>query len=368
MRRSGLLVAAFALLLLGALTPPGPAQAQEEPQLRFTTRALQVGVGGRVQTLFSTTTGDGAAPMQWEMRRVRVDFAVRANTLLSARIQPEFAGTQVELRDAFLQFDVDPGLQVRVGQAFRPFSLLAQTSSLRVLPIERGARIRGLPAAAQEHYNLVAGLGYADRDVGLQLRGSPRGAPLNLGYGVGLFNGPLFGLAGGNLTYQLAGRLTVAPLPDVTLGFGASRRDFGRADPNGGTIEIRRGHAWQADLEVGSFDRGPHLMAEAALGDQNPLATTPRRFRAAQVWTAYRTRPRGELLTQLEPTLRASFGDVDVSPVELNAGAGGGILVTPGFNVYIGPLNRVMVNYEIWNPRGPAAPVGSLKAMFQMAF
>jgi hypothetical protein len=362
----GIRVAAGIFVLLLA---PWSVTGQEAP-LRFTTRAAEVMVGGRVQTQFSTTSIDPAVPALWEMRRVRLEMGVRLNPLVSARFNPEFAGAQIALRDAFVQFDLDPAAQIVVGQAFRPFGLIAQTSSVRILPVERGARFRGLTPVPLEHYNLVAGLGYADRDIGLQLRGAPRGAPLGLTYAAGVFNGPLIATAGGRGTYQLSARATVAPVPDVRIGAGWSRRDFGQAPAEGDPrVPLRAGTAWEVDLEYGNFVRGPHLMAEAAWGTQNPFLETQHRFRAAQLWAAYRTRGAGQgNLIQVEPLLRWSVGDPDATDADRAAGRGGGMLITPGVNLYFGPLNRIMVNYDLWRPRGGVAEARSFKAMFQIAF
>jgi hypothetical protein len=344
--------------------------AQEPAPIRFVTRAAEVSIGGRIQTQFSTTSIDAAMPALWEIRRARLELGVRLNPLVSARLNPEFAGTQIALRDAFVQFDIHPGAQILAGQAFRPFGLIAQTSSVRILPIERGARIRGLTPAPLDHYNLVAGLGYADRDIGLQVRGAPPRAPLGLAYAAGVFNGPLIAASGGRATYQLAARATVAPLPDVRVGLGWSRRDFGDAptedDP---VVPLRGGQAWEVDLEYGSFARGPHLMAEATFGTQNPFFEEQRHFRAAQLWAAYRTAGAGAgNLIQLEPVLRLSIGDPDATEVDRAARRAGGTLLTPGLNLYLGPLNRIMINYDRWDPRGTAASSHSFKAMFQIAF
>jgi hypothetical protein len=361
-------IGALPILLLLLVAPL--LGAQEPPPIRFVTRAAEVTVGGRVQTQFSTTSIDAAVPALWEIRRARLELGVRLNPLVSARLNPEFSGTQIALRDAFVQFDVHPGAQILSGQAFRPFGLIAQTSSTRILPIERGARIRGLTPTPLDHYNLVAGLGYADRDIGLQLRGTPPGAPLGLSYAAGIFNGPLIATSGGRATYQLAARATVAPLPDVRFGLGWSRRDFGDAptedDP---VVPLRGGQAWEVDLEYGTFARGPHLMAEATFGTQNPFFEEQRHFRAAQIWAAYRTAGFGTgKLIQLEPILRLSVGDPDATEVDRAAGRAGGTLLTPGLNLYLGPLNRIMLNYDRWEPSGAAATSHSLRAMFQMAF
>jgi hypothetical protein len=359
---------------LGLATPlllallPGPAAAQETPQIRVVTRAAEISIGGRVQTQFSTSSVDDAVPVLWEMRRVRPELGVRLNPLISARLNPEFAGSQIALRDAFVQFDFSPGFQLLAGQAFRPFSLLAQTSSVRILPIERGARIRGLSPTPLEHYNLLATLGYAERDVGFQVRGAPTGAPLGWTYAAGVFNGPAIAQAGNRATYQLSARTTTTLAPDLRLGLAWSRRDFVGRPTAGADTALRQGAAWQADLEIGTFARGPHLMAEVATGALDPFSETRRRFRAAQLWAAYRTRPAGPHAIQLEPIARVSYGDPDATDADRALGLGGGTLLTPGINLYFGPLNRIMLNYDHWSPAGDRSSEHSLRAQFQIAF
>jgi hypothetical protein len=361
------IVAAATLVVAETVLSADVAVAQSPEPPRVITRAAELSIGGRVQTQWSTSSADGAIPQLWEIRRARIELGVRLNTVISARLNPELSGSDVALRDAFVQFDLGDDMQLIAGQAFRPFSLLTQTSSTRILPIERGARIRGTTAPLLEHHNLLAGLGYADRDVGVQLRGTPRTAPLGLAYGIGVFNGPAVGTAGSTLTYQLAARASAAPLRDVRIGGGWSRRHFANpADP--ASTEVRSGIAWQVDATLGSFAGGPHLLAEAAWGTRDPWDPERSRFRSLQGWAAYRTGPITAPDVRLEPLIRLSHGDPDLSAAERGARTAGGTLVTPGINLYIGPLNRVMVNYDLWSPDGDAPALRSFRVMFQAAF
>jgi len=358
---------AVLLVAVGFQTGPRAAHAQAAEPPRVVTRAAELSIGGRIQTQFSTSSADGAIPQLWEVRRARIELGVRLNPVVSARLNPEFSGTAVALRDAFVQFDLGDGTQLIAGQAFRPFSLLAQTSSTRILPIERGARIRGAAAPLLEHNNLLAGLGYSDRDVGVQLRGTPRAAPLGLAYGAGVFNGPAVGTAGSRVTYQLAARASIAPLPDVRFGAGWSRRHFANSD-EGMDPEVRGGAAWQVDAALGSFAGGPHIIAEAAWGMRDPWDPSRRDFRSLQGWGAFRSRPIAEPDVRLEPIIRISHGNPDLALAERAVGVSGGTLVTPGINVYVGPMNRVMVNYDLWSPDGDTPSLRSFRVMFQAAF
>src|SRR5690606_20602165 len=149
-----------------------------------------------------------------------------------------------------------------------PFGLIEQTSSKRILPIERGLRIRGVSAA--DEYAFLSGLGYSNRDVGLQVRGAPEGAPLGLAYAVGILRGPLHGEVGSQDSYQFAGRLTVGLAPEVRLGGGWSSRHF--ATGAGLTPELERGHAFELDLDVGSFSTGFPVLAETSRGGLDPFS------------------------------------------------------------------------------------------------
>jgi hypothetical protein len=109
---------------------------------------------------------------------------------------------------------------------------------------------------------------------------------------------------------------------------------------------------------------GFHLLAELSRGDLDPFADA--QFGGAQTWLAYRTGALSAVVTALEPVLRVSYAETD------DAGTGlvipGGTLLTPGINVYFGPLNRIMLNYDVWLGGDDSQDARSFKAMFQLGF
>lgn len=357
------LAVTFAFSLLATI----PLHAQS-PGVVLKSGAAEMTIGGRVQTQWSSTTVDTVPSTAFELRRLRLEALVKINDLVSGKIQPDFApGNRAVMKDAYMRLDFDAAFAVLAGQAFRPFSLVTMTSSTRILPIERGVRIRGVEHA-WDAYNLVSELGYSERDVGLQVMGAPHGAPLGLRYQAGWFNGPARAVAHDRNTYQLAARLGIAPLPHVHLAAAWSGRDFVRTSSDsatlGAVIGTHRGNAWEADVEYGSYDGGPHLVGEATYGDFDPYAGT--RFAGAQGWLAYRTHARPTAKLQaVEPVLRVSYGDANVN--DRGPETGGGTLVTPGVNLYLGGLNRVMFNWDFWNPLHGQAQNG-FKAQFQLGF
>ncbi len=326
--------------------------------------SARVTFGGRVQTVFNTSSADDVPAAQTELRRVRLEANLQFGPLVQGRIQPEFAGSRVMLKDAYVRLNLDPGLQLWAGQAHRPFGLVSPISTARMMPIERGVRIRGV-SGAYDQYNLLATLGYSDRDVGLQLRGEPRGAPLGLTYAAGFFNGPAVADAPDENTWQGVARVTVSPVRNVRVGASWSRRDF--VSPGGDEApEVEAGTAWGADVELGSDRGGLHVVGEVSRGDFDPFSGAE--FLGAQGWIGYRTARVSSTLAALEPLLRVSWGDPDRDDGTLIA-ARGGTLVTPGVNLWLGGLNRVALNWELWSPdRDGAETVHSFKALFQVAF
>lgn len=317
-------------------------------------------LGGRLQTQFNTSSEEGVPEAEVALRRVRLEATLQTKGAVSGRISTEFAGSRVALRDAYVRFTFAPGFAVLAGQAYRPFSAMTMYSSARILPIERGLRIRGLSDEFDQH-NLLLNLGYSDRDVGVQVTGAPRGAPLGLSYAVGWFNGPARAEAPKENTGQMAARIGLAAAPNVRVGVGYSGRDFVATDD---IFLKERGHAWEADVEVGTDRGGVHFVGEVSGGDFDPLRGAE--FLGAQGWLGCRTGRVSPTLAAVEPILRVSRGEIDADdPGALDAS--GGTLVTPGVNLWLGGLNRFSVNYDIWHSeRGESAR--SVKAQFQLVF
>ncbi|MGI9190287.1 MAG: porin [Longimicrobiaceae bacterium] len=341
---------------------PAPAQEPVDRPV-FKVNAMEIAFDGRAQTQFNTSSVDDVQPSEIILRRLYLGAAVKVNELVSGKVQVDFAGSRVSLKDAYLKLSFSPGLQLLAGNAYKPFSLLTQTSDTRILPVERGVRIRGLNAVEEQSF--VSSLDYGERDIGVQLLGAPAGAPLGLEYAAGIFRGPLQGQVGPQDSYQFAARVTGSVLEETRVGVGWSSRDFMLPPTTlGGDPELERGNAFEIDAEYGSFASGLHFLGELAWGDFD--AANPADFVGAQGWFAYRTPDLSTRIAYLEPTLRLSYGDLDGDGG--SAGVEGGTLLTPGFNLGFGGLNRLMLNYDVWLPDGAGDTESSFKAMFQLAF
>lgn len=354
-------------LLAAAVLAPAAASAQEErqgPVLK--TNAVEIEINGRVHTQLNTTSVDGEQPSEILLRRVRLEARVKVNDVVSGKVQPDFAGDRVSLKDAYVRLTFDPAFEVLAGKAHRPFSTIEMTSSNRILPIERGLNIRGVENGFDQ-FSLVNGLRYSDRDIGLQVLGRPGGAPLGLSYQAGVFRGPLHGQVGAQDSYQFAARLGVQPASKLKLGAAWSSRQFAYETVEGEDPELERGHAFEVDAEWGAYAPGLHLLAELSMGDADPA--TGSEFKGAQGWVGWRSGALGSKVTGVEPIFRASYGALDLESEDGGPdGELGGTLLTPGINVYFGPLNRIMLNYDLWSPRGDGESERSFKAQFQVAF
>ena len=140
--------AVLSSLILTALSgmKEGVAQGTTEP-LRVRANAAEITLSGRVQAQLNTTSVDGLPPTEAILRRLRLGIDFRINDFISGRIHPELSSSQLSLGDAYGQLNFSPAAQLQVGRFQRPFGTIEEQSSLRILPIERGTRIRGVTDA-----------------------------------------------------------------------------------------------------------------------------------------------------------------------------------------------------------------------------
>jgi len=165
------------------------------------------------------------------LRRVRPIFEGTVYRDFQFRIQPDFAGSAATIRDAYLNYTYDSGLQLRLGKFKTPVGLEQVQSDSAGVFVERSLVSDLLPS----------------RDLGLQLHGElwpgseadTKSLAWNgvLNYAVGVFNGLGDGRQSSNAEFDdskhLAGRLflhpflksNLDPVKGLGLGIGASFGD-----------------------------------------------------------------------------------------------------------------------------------------------
>ncbi|HUF50047.1 MAG TPA: porin, partial [Longimicrobiales bacterium] len=276
-------------------------------------------------------------------------------------IEPDFAMSRLQLKQAWVALDFDSAFSVRAGQFKKPFSLILLRSSTQLAPIERGVRIRNLNEVLRaqdstrfarlrgelligEEQALLEVMNYSNYDLGAVVEGQQAG----FGWSVGVFNGNGPDARDENDGKTVAGRLTYElPLnTPLTLGASFSRRELNW--PRAGQLpETRAGTAYMIDAELGGFRRGLWLLAEAVRGDN---IVTEETFTGAQAQLSYFHATGGTRRFEgIEPVARVSYGDPD-DTVTGDAGT----LLTPGINLYMYGRNRLMFNWDFYMPQGAA--------------
>jgi phosphate-selective porin OprO/OprP len=145
--------------------------------LRSADGAFVLRLRGGVQydgRFFAEDTAD-AAINTFQLRRARADLQGTMYSLYDFRLYMDFAGSQVELLDAYLDARFTPALRVRAGKFKVPMGLERLQTPWNVLFPERGFPTALVP----------------NRDVGIQLHGTLGGSLLE--YQAGVFNGTLDG-------------------------------------------------------------------------------------------------------------------------------------------------------------------------------
>lgn len=367
------LAAALALAFSAA---PRAQETAEDPDVR---QGDRITLSGLVQSQFNTSSVNGTDDTEITLRRVRLGADARVSDRVSGRVQAELAnaavGGSAELNEAYALVELAPAIGVLIGKGGRPFGYIDATAAANLVPIERGARVRG--ADAVELYGALEALAYAGRSVGVQVVGEVDGTPVPLAYAAGYFAGST-GEEGRDADIrQFAARVQAVPLPGIQIGVAATSRAFasdqlaGRgpdgqatgADPAGNT---RRGAAYAVDVEVGEADRpGLFLAAELATGTLDPFSGD--RFVGAQGWLAWRVAVGGGLVRAVQPLARASWADAD-GPL----GDAAGTLLTPGVNVYLAEGTRLMLNADVFvygaDAPSDAATLAAFRAQFQISF
>jgi hypothetical protein len=312
---------------------------------------VQVRLGGTVHVQYEASTlgtpGDGRSFMELRRLRPRVDFTI--DGWITGRIEPDFAQGRARIRHGFLDFALSESLGVRAGSYKKPFGALQLTSSTVIPVIERGVRIAGLNEAIEtrlgeavallpdgrvipgEQQSLLEAFGHQGYAIGVSLHGDAAGAD----WEVGAFDGPSGEAAGGGRRNGAAARVVFGGAI-ARIGASASWSQLDLED------SVREGMAGGIDLGVGQPGRpGAGLLAEVNYG-ASLAGDDHGDFAAFQAITWLHLARPGRV-AGLEPLLRMSWGDPDRS-VDDNAG----LLITPGFNIYVGGGNRLMFNWDVW--------------------
>ena len=334
----GLLVQGLLGAVAGGL--PGALAAQME----ISARDAPVRFGGRLHSQFATSSAAGGKSADFFTRRARFTIDVRVSPLLDARIQPDFGGGKLDLKDAYFRLSFDRALRLSMGQFKRAFDVFELNSSTEMVVVERTGRIDGVdecagPGGVCSLSRFTEKLGYSDRDVGVKADGSIGG---RVGYMVTLTNGTGGSGPDENSGKSLAARLSLRLASSVELSGNVSRRDY--VDVDGGTAAAT---AYGGDLKIGGFRDGSHLQVGVVRGANWRHPSSSGQMARFLAWQAVASRYfplEDSPLAAIEPMVRLGGGDPD-----LDANLDAGLIVTPGLFVYVKSRNRIGANLDVYD-------------------
>ena len=317
-------------------------------------KAEKITITGRVQTMWFTSSIKGDPGNEFIVRRARLALKVKANSWLGGVVEPDFAPVdgKVDLKDCYVKMSPNENFDIIMGQTKRRFDLFELTSSTQILVIERDGRIgrRKVPTLS----TFTEGAGYSDRDIGLFLLARTDKERL-------VFEGAVTNGQGANKQTTLGakafqGRVTGRPIQDrdFALNAGVSVKPQRTVNAASDTATAYNA-AFEGSMEYGNFNKGPHLQAGVVVGD-NPgtYSAANDDFKSAtcfQVIGSYKKTLQGNRWFEaVEPVLR-----VDVSDPNTDVEDDGGMLFTPGVNLFVVNRSRLSANIDIFQPQASGA-------------
>ncbi|HUT76646.1 MAG TPA: porin [Polyangia bacterium] len=301
-------------------------------------------VGGRVHVGLDAEHLHGEND-QWsdtfQVRRARLKVTWRPEDWLDARVQLDaataFGAGRSMLKDAWLRLKPWEALEIRGGLFKRPFSGLELTSSGTLRVIERG------PTNAAVVDSEFGGMGFGDRDIGLELAGRLVDA-IKLDWAVGLFNGSGAATADFDDAKDVVARIAARPVKPLIIGASYTIKLFdldfhpGFAMAGGTDVQIRY-RGFRAHVEV--------LVAQNYLDLVDLALETPRAADQDLAWgvlgiLSQRLEIPSAAGVALEPVVKIEFFDASDRIVDDHA-----MLYTVGLNTYAGEHFRVMLDLEV---------------------
>lgn len=332
--------------LLAVLTIVSGAVQSAQAQVEISARSADIRFGGRLHSQFATSSAEGGKATDFFTRRARFTLDVSVSDLLDARVQPDFGGGELDLKDAYFRLNLDRGFRISVGQFKRAFDIFELNSSTDIVVVERTGRINGLsacggPGGVCTLSRFTEKLGYSDRDIGFKADGS---LGERVSYLATITNGTGTKGADENSAKTIAGRVSLRLADAVSISANVSRHDFVQADGDTDT-----GTAYGADLEIGGFRDGTHLQIGLIGGanwrlDESADGDAPSFLTGQAILSRYVPLD-SDRLAGIEPVARLSWGDPD-----RDAADDAGLLLTPGLFLYIRGKNRIGSNLDIYSP------------------
>jgi len=357
-------LAALGLLAAMSFAAPKSSVAQVE----ISARSAKIRIGGRLHFQMASSSAPEREIPDFFIRRARLVADIEITPFLTGRLQPAFVTGKVLLQDAYFRLNFDPAFRVSFGQFKQAFDLFETTSSTLINVVERGGGIPGVSVCEGvegicSYGRFSSRLQYSGRDTGIRADGSFGSG--RWGWAVTVTNGEgIFENADENGRKSEAARLSYSPIDKLTISAAVNAHDYSFDVADGQETSTAVG--WGGDVQYGDFHDGWivqwGLMGGGnwkSLNEQNEAAS----FLTTQaIVSYYHLLAEGGRLEGIEPAFRLSWGDPDTATDD-----DAGILVTPGFNLYVLGRNRININADVWLPQ-EGDTEWSLRAMTYLFF
>lgn len=329
-------VLALVALSLGAL-PFGMDRAMAQ---QFSARnGSSVVLGARVQVQYEASSEE-EVPATFLIRRAWVTIDGRLNDLVGGRVQFSAQGSSV--LEAYLELTPSDAFQVQIGQFKRAMSYFWLASNADLPLIERDARVTGVDhcpgvGGVCSFGRFTGALGLDNYEPGVLVTG--RFAQGRMGYRVTMTNGEGLSARDVNTRKSVSGRLSTFFGDNGRLSAYVAMDET--LDSHGETLGVP---AYGAELQLGTWRQGPHLLVNGLRG-RNWKLDDDAGFSALQVmglW--YRPFPEGSALAAWEPLLRVSWADSGAH----DHGSVTGTVITPGVMIYAAGRNGISANLDLY--------------------
>ena len=296
-------------------------------------------LGGRVQVQYEAPSVDGR-PGTFFIRRAWVTMDGSVSDRVGGRVQFDAQGSSV--LEAYLELKPSEAFQVQIGQFKRAMSHFWLASNADLPLIERDGRVTGVDhcpgvGGVCSFGRFTGALGLDNYEPGLLMTG--RLAGQRLGYRVTLTNGEGLSARDVNTSKSASGRVSMYVAQDTRLSAYVALDET--LDSRGETMSVP---AYGAEVEVGTWRRGPHLLVNALRGRNWKLSddATFAAFQMMALW--HRELPPETGLAGIEPLLRVSWADSGAEEPDGVAGT----VVTPGVMVYTAGRNGISANIDLY--------------------
>ena len=297
-----------------------------------------VTIGARIQAQYEASSVDDT-PSSFFVRRAWVTMDGRLNDLVTARAQYDIDGQTV--LEAYLELTPSDALQVQLGQFKKGMSYFWLVPNAWLPIIERDARVTGVDhcpgvGSVCSYGRMTGALGLDNYEPGILMQGRFGG---NFGYRFTLTNGEGISNKDVNRGKSASGQFSVYPAGDTRVSAYVALDET--LDSHGETMGVP---AYGAEVEIGTWLDGPHLIANGLRG-RNWKLNDEAKFSAFQLmafwYLPFATESR---FAGIEPMLRVSWVDSGAE----DHGSVTGTVVTPGVMVYFVGRNGISTNVDFY--------------------